>query len=455
MNGEGTEPVHASMSRLSRYQLQRLSAALLCAVFLTGALSARSAESFDPAFWRAAFARPHTIPAPADNPITPEKVEFGRSLFHDTRLSGTGQIACATCHDPALSFSDGVARRLGHDGEPLPRRTPSLWNLAWGLTFFWDGRAATLEAQVSGPIENPREMGGDIAKATAEMAADPESARRFAAAFPDDPRVTEANIKAALAAFERTLVSPETRFDRWVKGDDTALRPDELAGLKLFVDRAGCVACHKSWRFTDEAFHDIGLTSGDLGRGDELKLPAANHAFKTPSLRERVWTAPYMHDGSLSTLEEVVAHYADRIIARPTLSADLKRDLKLSAEERAQLVAFLTTLSSDDPPRPAALPAKTQVLGAPEGPVAATEVRQRDRQFQPRAVALKKGQALTVVNDDTRTHNIRIDDPRMPAVSEAQEPGDRVVLGFPEDGQYHVTCGIHPEMRLDVTVGAP
>lgn len=432
-----------------------LSALAVLAALSLLAVEGRSAEPFDAAFWRNAFARPQAIPAPASNPITPEKIELGRSLFNDTRLSGTGEIACATCHDAALSFSDGVARRPGHDGEPLPRRTPSLWNLAWGLTFFWDGRAPTLEAQISGPIENPREMGGDIAKAAAQLSADPPSARRFAAAFPDDPRVTKANIRAALASFERTLVSPETRFDRWVKGDDAALEPNELAGLKLFVGKAGCVACHAGWRFTDEAFHDIGLPGDDPGRGGELKLPAANHAFKTPSLRERVWTAPYMHDGSLAALEDVVAHYVGGVIARPTVSADLKRDLNLSAQERAELVAFLATLSSDDPPRPAALPAKTQTLGAPEGPnVATTEVRQRNRQFQPRAVALATGQMLTIVNDDTRTHNIRINDPRLPAVSEAQEPGDRVVLGFPDNGRYQVVCGIHPEMRLDVTVGA-
>jgi cytochrome c peroxidase len=434
--------------------------ALLCGALLAlaasvSAIEGRPRDAFDAAFWRRAFARPESVPAPPGNPITPEKVELGRSLFHDTRLSGTGAMACVTCHDPALSFSDGVARRPGHDGELLPRRTSSLWNVAWGLTFFWDGRAPTLEAQVSGPIENPNEMGGDIEKAAAEMSADPASARRFAAAFPDDPRVTEAHIRAALATFERTLVSPETRFDAWVKGDDKALDATELAGLRLFVGKASCVACHKGWRFTDEAFHDIGLAGIDPGRGDVLGLPAARHAFKTPSLRERVWSAPYMHDGSLATLEDVIAHYANGVAERPTLSADLKRTLDLSPEERAQLAAFVATLSSDDPPRPAAMPARTQTLGVASGPVVATTlVRQRDRQFTPNAVAIAKGQALTIVNDDTRTHNIRIDDPRVPAVSEAQELGDQVVLGFPEDGRYQVTCGIHPEMRLDVTVGA-
>jgi cytochrome c peroxidase len=405
------------------------------------------------AVWREAFARPSAIPAPPGNPVTPEKVSLGRALFEDMRLSGDGTMACATCHDPALSFSDGVARRPGHDGEPLPRRTPSLWNLAWGLTFFWDGRAPDLEAQASGPIENVREMGGDIAKAAARLAADPAMAARFAVAFPETPRATEANIRAALASFERTLVSPKTRFDRWVEGDEAALDPEERAGFGLFVGKAGCVNCHKGWRFTDEAFHDIGLPGADRGRGEALKLAAADHAFKTPSLRERVWTAPYMHDGSLATLEAVVAHYAERVIERPTLSADLKRRLDLSPEERGQLVAFLATLSSDDPPRPAALPARVQTLGAPAGPaVAASEIRQKGRRFTPGAVVVAAGQALRFVNDDTRTHNVRVDDPRLPAFSEAQEPGDTVVLGFPEAGEFAVTCGIHPEMRLQVTV---
>jgi cytochrome c peroxidase len=423
----------------------------LAAALATGA--ERDVASDDAlAGWREAFARPSAIPAPPGNPVTPEKVALGRALFADTRLSGDGTMACVTCHDPALSFSDGVARRPGHDGEPLPRRTPSLWNLAWGLTFFWDGRAPTLEAQASGPIENLREMGGDIAKAAARLAADPGMAARFAAAFPEDPRVTEANIRAALAGFERTLVSPKTRFDRWVEGE-AALDPDERTGFALFVGKAGCVACHKGWRFTDEAFHDIGLAGADLGRGEALKLAAANHAFKTPSLRERVWTAPYMHDGSLATLEAVVTHYAERVIERPTLSADLKRPLDLSPEERGRLVAFLATLSSDDPPRPAALPARVETLGAPAGPaVAASEIRQKGRRFTPGAVAVKAGEALRFVNDDSRTHNVRVDDPRMPAFSEAQEPGDTVVLGFPEAGEFAVTCGIHPEMRLDVVV---
>src|SRR3954452_92209 len=174
--------------------------ALLCGALLAlaasvSAIEGRPRDAFDAAFWRRAFVRPDSVPAPPGNPITPEKVELGRSLFHDTRLSGTGAMACVTCHEPALSFSDGVARRPGHDGELLPRRTSSLWNLAWGLTFFWDGRAPTLEAQVSGPIENPNEMGGDTPKAAPPPPAAPAATARFAAAFPENAQATEANIK--------------------------------------------------------------------------------------------------------------------------------------------------------------------------------------------------------------------------------------------------------------------
>ena len=425
----------------------------MLAPLLVGAVPAATTDASAMRAWRQAFARPTNIPTPADNPSTPQKVALGRVLFEDARLSGDGTLSCVSCHDPLLSFTDGVERRPGHDGEPLPRHTPSLWNLAWGLTFFWDGRAPSLEAQASGPIENVREMGGDLAKAAAQFRADPDMVKRFAAAFPGDRQVSAANIRAALASFERTLVSPETRFDRWVAGDDGAIDADEMAGFRLFVGKAGCVNCHKGWRFTDEAFHDIGLPSADRGRGETLNLAAADHAFKTPSLRERAWAAPYMHDGSLQTLDAVVDHYAGAVVPRPTLSADLPARLDLSPQERAQLVAFLNTLSSDDPPRPRSMPAGVQQIGVSDaGAVSTTVVSERDRRFTPGSVLIRVGEALTVVNEDTRTHNVRIDDPRMTFSSEAQEPGGKVVLSFSQEGTFTAICGIHPDMRLAVTV---
>jgi cytochrome c peroxidase len=431
-----------------------LAASLLGLAGLAGTALAEKSD-FDPAVWRRAFARPDHAPEPADNPATPEKVALGAKLFQDTRLSGGGDLACASCHQAELSFSDGVPRHGGLDGRPLDRRTPPLWNLAWGLSWFWDGRAASLEAQAPGPIENQREMGGDIDAVVARLSSDTAARRAFAGAFPDDPTISRTTIAKALAAFERSLVSPQTRFDRWVAGDDSALEPEELSGLRLFVGKAGCVNCHSGWRFTDEAFHDIGLPDhADLGRGAFLDLRAADHAFKTPSLRERVWTAPYMHDGSMATFEEVIDHYAEHVVERPTLSADLPRRIDLSAEERAELVAFLNTLSSEEPPRPASLPAKAMSVGATADAVATSTVGQKGRRFSPGAVLLKVGEVLRIVNDDTRTHNVRIDGPGLAYNSDAQNPGDTVTIGFDHPGRFEAICGIHPDMHLSIEVKA-
>ncbi len=438
---------------MTRDDLSRSGRLLSClAVALLAGGAADKPDAFDARHWREVFARPDHAPMPQDNATTPEKVQLGAKLFEDVRLSGKGDVACASCHQADLSFSDGVDRHMGLDGQPLDRRTPPLWNMAWGLSWFWDGRAASLEAQAAGPIENKHEMAGNLEQAVRTLASDPQMSRSFAAAFPEDPTVTRVNLAKALAAFERTLVSPETRFDRWVKGDDEALEPDELAGFALFVGKAGCVSCHQGWRFTDEAFHDIGLSSEDVGRGPILGVKAADHAFKTPSLRERVWSAPYMHDGSLATFEDVVDHYADKVVNRPTLSADLPRRIELSPKERAQLVAFLNTLSSDDPPRPASLPAKTMAWGASVQAVATSTVSQKDRRFTPGAVLLKVGEALRILNDDTRTHNVRIDGQGMSFSSDGQNPGDTVTVGFDHAGHYDVICGIHPDMRLSVDV---
>ncbi len=438
------------MARAIPLRLLRTAAGLGLVTILCGAQA--GPDPFDATHWRQVFARPDHAPMPDGNPTTPDKVALGAKLFDDPRLSGDGTVACSTCHQAELSFTDGVPRHGGLDGQPLDRRTPPLWNMAWGLSWFWDGRAASLEDQAAGPIENRREMAGDLAGAVKTLAADTETVRSFARAFPEDPAVTRSNLLMALAAFERTLVSPETRFDRWVKGDDAAIDADEKAGLRLFVGKAGCVSCHTGWRFTDEAFHDIGLPGQDPGRGAVLGLKAAGNAFKIPSLRERVWTAPYMHDGSLATFEDVVDHYAERVVERPTLSADLPHRIALSPKERQQLVAFLNTLSSEDPPRPESLPARTIALGADVQAVAATTVGQKDRRFTPGAILLKVGQALKIVNDDTRTHNVRIDGPGLSVSSDAQNPGDAITIGFEQPGQFQAICGIHPDMRLAVTV---
>ncbi len=437
-----------------------LGLAALAAWLLAGALAAGDAgQSLDagnapPADARAAFARPEGLPAGAA-PLSPAVVDLGRLLFNDTRLSGDGTLACASCHQAQLAFTDGQALHAGRNGKPLARHTPHLWNLAWSETLFWDGRAKSLEAQARGPVENPQEMAGSMATAVLRLKADPAMVASFARAFPGRTAVDEISVTEAIGAFERGLVSPITRFDRWVTGDETALDRDEKAGFALFTGKAQCTACHSSWRFTDEAFHDIGLPdTGDLGRGAQLQLPAANHGFKTPSLRELAWTAPYMHDGSLPTLEAVIEHYAGGVARRPTLSKDMPPVLALTAEERQQLVAFLGALSSEEPPRPPQTLPKVE-LSSPDAqtaPVAATTISQKDKRFTPGRVKIAAGQSLTIVNDDKRTHNVRIDDPRLTFTSNAQEAGDSVVIAFPEPGRFGIICSIHPAMKLDVTV---
>jgi cytochrome c peroxidase len=234
----------------------------------------------------------------------------------------------------------------------LRRNTPTLWNLAWSKHYFWDGRAPTLEAQARGPIEAADEMGGNWPAILAKLEADTDLTRQFRVAFGDEAPISPDTVAKALAAYMRSLISPPTKFDAWIEGDAGALNAAEARGFSLFTGKAGCVLCHAGWRLTDDRFHDIGLRSRDPGRGGVPGGTPGLGAFKTPSLRELTRTAPYMHDGSLPTLAAVVDHYAGRFIFRPTLAPTMNRTLRLSRQERADLVAFLETLSTEAaPPR--------------------------------------------------------------------------------------------------------
>lgn len=304
------------------------------------------AEISREAVWRAIFARPHGVSASAVGD-TAAQIELGRDLFRDPRLSGSGKAACTSCHDPDHAFTDGRRTAVGPGGAVLPRNAPALYNLAWAVSFFWDGRAPTLAAQARFPILAEDELAGDFTTIAQRLSADPAVKAHFATAFPEAPGVTESAILDALAAYERSLVSAESRFDRWIAGDGAALTETELQGFDIFVGKGGCVSCHGGWRFTDDNFHDIGLASQDLGRGALVASAKGLPQFKTPSLREVARTAPYMHDGSLATLEDVVAHYTGNLIKRPSLAATVVRDLELTAEEKAALVAFLKTLSGE------------------------------------------------------------------------------------------------------------
>ena len=400
---------------------------------------------------KASFRRPATVPFPADNPFSESKRALGEALFHDKRLSIDGSLACASCHERGKGFADGKVQGRGVPGRPLKRHTPTLWNLAWSAPVFWDGRARSLEEQVAGPIESPDEMALPMATAVARLAADPAMVRAFAEAFPAAPRVDATNLAKAIATYERTFVSPVTRFDRWIAGDERALTPSEIAGFRLFTGKAQCVKCHSGFAFTDYAFHDIGLPGDDRGRGAVLRLEVAEHAFKTPGLREIARSAPYMHDGSLVTLDAVVRHYASGVVERPTLSKDLARKLDLSAAERADLIAFLGTLTSEGPP---VLPDKiVPVQSGPTEPAAAVStVSQDDKAFHPTHIALPPSGRLWIVNNDTRTHNVRVFDPALDFDSGAQEPGETVEIAFPASGSFLVFCGIHPKMELYVDV---
>jgi len=331
--------------------LATLAGVMLC--LLAGMrASPAMAQNLDPAGpWRQMFRRPEgPPPAPPENPLTPEKIALGARLFADVRLSGSRDRACSSCHAPARAFTDGRRRALGRSGTQLRRNAPSLFNLAWGKQFFWDGRAPSLEMQVGMPIAEREEMGGDWPTILGRLEADGERVRQFRAAFPEHAAMAREPVLKALAAYVRSLVSPPTRFDAWIEGNREALRPAEIRGFGLFVGKAGCVLCHVGWRFTDDRFHDIGLASPDAGRGQVPGGTPGLAAFKTPGLRELERTAPYMHDGSLATLAAVVRHYSGRFVARPSLAPQINRRLRLSAREQADLIAFLHTLSSATSP---------------------------------------------------------------------------------------------------------
>jgi cytochrome c peroxidase len=412
---------------------------------------AAAAIGDDLAALKASFRRPEGVSFPADNPFSEAKRALGETLFHDKRLSLDESLSCASCHERGKGFADGKAQGRGVPGRPLKRHTPTLWNLAWSAPVFWDGRARSLEEQVAGPIESPDEMAQPLISVVTRLAADAAMARAFAAAFPETPQVNALNVARALATYERTFVSPSTRFDRWIAGDRQALTAGEVAGFRLFTGKAGCVKCHSGFAFTDYAFHDIGLPSEDRGRGAVLRLAVAEHAFKTPGLREIGRSAPYMHDGSLATLADVIRHYERGVVERPTLSKDLTRKLRLTQAERADLIAFLGTLTSEsDPGLPNTI---VPVKGGPTTPAErVSTVSQDDKNFHPAHIALPRGARLWIVNNDTRTHNVRVFDPALDFDSGAQEPGETVEIAFPSSGSFLVFCGIHPKMELYVDV---
>jgi cytochrome c peroxidase len=288
-----------------------------------------------------------TRPVPADNPLTEAKVRLGRRLFFDPILSSDGTIACASCHDPRHGFAGPVPHSVGIGGKRTTRNAPSLLNRAYGRSFFWDGRETTLEAQALRPIANPREMGTSVPEIVKRLQAHPSYPALFQTAFTDG--VTEGNLARALASFERVLLQGDSRVDHFRAGKISALTAAERHGMWLYESRGRCWRCHSGSNYTDEQFHNTGVGWGraplDLGRYEVTNQESDRGRFKTPTLRGLTATAPYMHDGSLASLEEVVQFYNGGGTRNPRLDPVVE-PLNLSASDVKDLVAFLKALSS-------------------------------------------------------------------------------------------------------------
>ena len=267
------------------------------------------------------------LPVPEDNPLTAEKVALGRKLFFDPRLSRDGTVSCATFHDPQMAFTDKRPVGVGIGGRVGNRRVPRISNRAYGRSFFWDGRAASLEEQVLQPIANPKEMDQTPAEAAAKVG------------------LAVRELSRSLASYVRTILSGDAPFDRYMAGDRGALSEVQRFGLRVFRGKAGCTSCHLGPNLTDERFHNTGVGwPADQGRFAVTGTEADRGAFKTPSLRDAARAPPYMHDGSLATLADVIEFYDKGGKANPHLDAEI-RPLGLTAEERAALSSFLEALN--------------------------------------------------------------------------------------------------------------
>lgn len=323
----------------------------LCALF--AAVATHSALAYE---WQAL---PETAPAPADNPTTAEKVELGRMLYFDPRFSTTGTVSCNSCHNLMLGGDDNRSVSMGVHGKTGGRSAPTVWNAAFSSTQFWDGRAASLEEQAKGPVVNPVEMGmSDLEKAMDRVRSIPGYKPYFVRAFGDENPMTVDNAAKAVAAFERTLITPNSPYDRYVKGEKNALDEQQQRGMKTFAE-AGCTSCHSGPAFNGPAM--------EPGKGYFMKFPTFEnseyvtryelmkdkglyevtgkdsdaHLFKVPTLRNIALTAPYFHAGSVPTLSEAV-----KVMAKVQLNKDL------NDEQVNDIVAFLNSLTGKFPAQP-------------------------------------------------------------------------------------------------------
>ncbi len=260
------------------------------------------------------------IPTPPDNPLSPASIQLGRKLFFDKRLSRDNSLACASCHDPALAFTDKNPTAIGVNRQVGTRRSPRILNRAWGTKFFWDGRSPSLEDQVLQPIANPIEMALPLDEAIAKLSQ-----------IDDYKPIDAPKLAKALASYVRTILAGNSPYDQYLAGNQQALSPQQQLGLRLFRTKAGCISCHLGPNLTDEEIHQTGVHPKPGEKG-----------IKTPSLRHVAAVPPFFHDGSAPTLEAVIDHYDKGDAPDPEI-----RPLKLTAPEKQALVAFLKSLTGE------------------------------------------------------------------------------------------------------------
>jgi cytochrome c peroxidase len=290
---------------------------------------------------------PAFVPIPAGNVNYVQKVELGKQLYFDGRLSKNNSISCAFCHNPGTGFADARQFSIGAFGTAGGRQAPTVYNTAFNPFQFWDGRATSLEEQAIGPIHNPIEMAETHETVVPKIAKIPGYQKQFKAVFGNS--VNLQGIADAIAAFERTIVSANSAFDKYAMGESDAMDESAVRGLQLFKGKARCILCHNGPNFTDNQFHNVGvpqegLLKEDLGRYNVSRLDRDKGAFKTPTLRSITETAPYMHDGVFKTLEDVI-EFKDKGGQPNSHLSPLMKPLGLAPEEKTDLVAFLKTLT--------------------------------------------------------------------------------------------------------------
>jgi cytochrome c peroxidase len=332
------EPIAPTDPLLSRPAIEGLS---------SEALNRRAAE-------KAPAPQSEAVPAPLAVPLpTQLRAELGKRLFFDTILSVDRTVSCASCHKPELAFADDRAVSPGVGGKLGSRNTPSVMNSSGRTMFFWDGRAETLEDQALFPIANPVEMALPVEDAIKRLNADPTYSEQFQQAYggPATPR----SLGRALAAFQKTLDTANSPYDRYAHGDDSAVSESARRGRLLFIGRGKCAECHSGEDFTSDRFRNIGLYDGrkhnDRGRGAITTQATDDGHFKVPSLRNVAVTAPYMHDGQFKTLREVIDYYddPDKVVPGGAKGRDASMSAKLglTEQEKADLEAFLRALTDD------------------------------------------------------------------------------------------------------------